>query len=284
MNKGYQISNDGTIFAIKDDGSISRLAKINAQGRLTDLEGREMSSNRSTTTTTASTTSDNDGKGWYWFFIVVFALTAIILGVLYSEADQNYYWANQERWEYKNKYETAIRERDEYKAISESSASFRKENTSLKKENSSLKTERDNAKSELSSLKSKVSITYPIIITDIEIANIYASGNVQTNYGNKIYSYSTMYLQPRIKYTGLTSGNKTIKVKWYNPDGTIRSGSSSPSGFSQSESLYVYNGENNTYTLNGWGNASMGNWSKGTYRIEIWYENTCLKAKTFTIY
>lgn len=277
MNKDYQISNDGTIFAIKDDGSISRLAKINAQGHLTDLEGREMSSNRSAATTTASTTSDNDGKGWYWFFIVVFALTVIILGVLYSDANQSYYWANQERWEYKNKYETAIRERDEYKTLSENAASLRKENSGLKKE-------RDNAKSELSSLKNKVSTTYPIIIKDIEIANVTYNGDVQTNYGNMIYSYNTMYLQPRIEYTGLTSGYKTIKVKWYNPDGTIRSGSSSPSGFSQSQSMYVLSGDNNTSTLSGWGNSNKGHWQRGTYRIEIWYENTCLKSKTFTIY
>lgn len=243
MNKGYQISNDGTIFSIKDDGSISRLAKINDQGRLTDLEGRVMSS---TPPVTISTSSDSNGKGWYWFFIVVFALTAIILGVLYSEADQNYYWAHQSRLD--------------------------------------LIRENDNIRSELSSFKSKVSTTYPIIITDIEIANTYSGGDVETNYGNTIYSYNTMYLTPRIKYTGLTTGNKTIKVKWYKPDGTISIGSSSPSGFSQSESMYVYNGENNTYTLNGWGNKYKGFWSKGTYRIEIWYENTCLKAKTFTIY
>lgn len=273
MNKGYQISNDGTIFAIKDDGSISRLAKINAQGRLTDLEGREMSSNRSTTTTTAST-SDNDGKGWYWFFIVVFALTAIILGVLYSDANQSYYWANQERWEYKNKYETAIRERDEYKTLSENAASLRKENSSLKKE-------RDNAKSELSSLKNKVSTTYPIIITDIEIANTYSGGDVETNYGNTIYSYNTMYLKPRIEYTGLTYGKKTIKVKLYRPDGGLSTGSYST--YSYSDDVYVYEG-NYSFTLSGWGGSFKGQWQRGTYRIEIWYENTCLKSKTFTIY
>jgi hypothetical protein len=105
-----------------------------------------------------------------------------------------------------------------------------------------------------------------------------------TNFGNTIYSSGTMYLQPRIEYTGLTSGTKTLKVKWYNPDGTIRSGTTSPSGFSQSESMYVSRGDNNTYTLNGWGNSAKGNWRSGTYRIEIWYDNTCLKAKTFTIY
>lgn len=262
MNKGYQISNDGTIFSIKDDGSISRLAKINDQGRITDLEGRVMSS---TPPVTISTSSDSNGKGWYWFFIVVFALVAIVLGVLYSEADQNYYWANQERWEYKNKYENAS------STIS-----------SLRDENNTLKQERNNAKKELSDLKSKVSGIYPLIITDIEIANVYDDGDIQTDYGYMIYSYNTMYLKPRIKYIGIDTGYKTLKVKLYRPDGSLSTGSYYT--YSYSDDVYVYEGSNNYAKLSGWGNASKGNWSKGTYRIEIWYENTCLKAKTFTIY
>ena len=93
-----------------------------------------------------------------------------------------------------------------------------------------------------------------------------------------------MYLRPRIKYTGINSGRTiTLKVKWYTPDGRLSTGNSSSNGFSQSESLYVYSGSNTT-TLNGWGNDTKGNWGKGTYRIEIWYEDVCLRAENFTIY
>lgn len=247
MNKDYKISNDGTIFEIKEDGSIAKLAKINDKGQICTLSGTVM-------------TANGGSKGGYWFFIIVFAIAVVILAVLYSEANNAYQWANYERSEYREMCETASSTMN------------------------SLKQERDNAKSELSNLKSKVSNTYPLIITDIEIANVTYDGDIQTNYGYSIHSSSTMYLQPRIKYTGLSSGNKTIKVKWYNPDGTIRRGTSSPSGFSQSQSMYVYSGDNNTYTLLGWGNSSKGHWRSGTYRIEIWYENTCLKSKTFTIY
>ena len=273
MNKDYKISNDGTIFEIKDDGSISKLAKIDDKGRVTDLEGREMKSYPH-----HSSTSDNDGKGWYWFLIVAFIIATIVFASLYSEANDKYYRASQERWEYKNMYEIADQERDQYKAMSESS-------TSLRKEINSLEQERDNAKSELSKLKNKVSAAYPLIITDIEIENVNYDGDVQTNYSNTntIYSFNTMYLRPRIKYTGLISATKTLKIKWYKPDGTISTGTSSPYGFSQSEAMYVYNGEN-TYTFNGWGSSNRGHWRSGTYRIEIWYENTCLKSKTFTIY
>lgn len=254
MDKTYRISNDGTIFEIKDDGSIAKLAKIDDKGQINTLSGTVM-------------TANGGSKGGYWFFIVLFAIAAIILGVLYADADDKYSRANRERNEYQNKYEN----------VSSSTSSLRSEINSLKQE-------RDNAKSELTNLKSKVSNTYPLIITDIEIANVTYNGDIQTNYGYSIYSSSTMYLKPRISYIGLTSGTKTFKVKWYNSDGTIRRGSSSPSGITFSDDVYICEGSNNSLTLSGWGNTSKGHWRSGTYRIEIWYNNSCLKSKTFTIY
>lgn len=125
---------------------------------------------------------------------------------------------------------------------------------------------------------------FPINITNIEIGNTYPGGTIETNYGSTIYSSNTMYLRPRITYTGINTGRSiNLKIRWYRPDGTMSSADSSPSGYSQQDSLYVYSGSN-TETLKGWGNKSKGCWGKGTYRIEIWYENVCLKAKTFTIY
>lgn len=247
MNKTYRISNDGTIFEIKDDGSIAKLAKINDQGYISAISGTVMSANR-------------ENKGGYWFFIVIFAIIAIVLSFLYIRV-------NRERNGYKSKYENEL-----------------SVTSSLRSEISSLKQERDNAKSEFSIFKNKVSSVYPLIITDIEIANVAYNGDIHTNYGNFLYGNSTMYLRPRIRYTGLTSGDKTLKVKWYNPDGSIRRGASSPFGFSQSQSVYICSGENNSYILSGWGNSSKGSWRSGSYRIEIWYDNLCLKSKSFTIY
>lgn len=132
--------------------------------------------------------------------------------------------------------------------------------------------------------KSSVSSVYPIIITDILIGNVNKNGEVDIDFGNSIPSYRTMYLEPRIKYTGLTAGTINLKVKWYYPDGTIRCGTSSPAGFSQSVSTYINEGADNSVILDGWGNESKGNWGSGTHRIEIWYDNVCLKSKEFQIY
>ncbi len=160
--------------------------------------------------------------------------------------------------------------------------------TNKEQETTIAKLQKDNynllkIKKELSDINNQLKNKLPLIIKDIEIANGDYDGNVETDYGKKIYASSTMYLQPRIKYIGFISENKTLKVKWYTPDGSLSTGNSSPEGFSQSETYYIMT-ESNTLTLRGWGNKNKGHWQKGTYRIEIWYEDICLKAKTFTVY
>ena len=97
MNRDYKISNDGTIFEIKEDGSIYKIAKIDEQRNITDLSGNIMSAkvcdNRNTNT------------GVYWFFVLVFVITTIVLGVLYSEVKKDYNLAISESNEYKEMYE-----------------------------------------------------------------------------------------------------------------------------------------------------------------------------------
>lgn len=130
---------------------------------------------------------------------------------------------------------------------------------------------------------SEVSEAYPIIITDIEFANVYKGGEIETDYGNRIYDYNSMFITPKVKYLGISNGTKTFDVKWYNQDGTMRRGNSSPEGFSFSDDIYISNGEH-SFQLSGWGNENKGHWDYGTYRIEIWYKNTCLKSETIKVY
>lgn len=141
-------------------------------------------------------------------------------------------------------------------------------------------------KDDLKSLESKynsVTEVYPLTITNIEIAITDYGGNIQTDYGNTLYSYNTMYLKPKIYYRGYNSGSKDLKVKWYKPSGEVSRGSSSPAEFSQIDTYNISKGKNEM-TLVGWGGTDKGHWRSGTYRIEIWYEDVCLKSKKFTIY
>jgi len=151
--------------------------------------------------------------------------------------------------------------------------------TSLSEEQS----KREKAENDFLELKSSFESYMPVIITDVEIANIYSNGSIETDYGETIYSSSSMYIKPKITYIGIkTDENITLNIKLYTPTGMSR-GSYSPSDCSYTESFNVYSGSN-TKSFNGWGGNSKGHWPSGTYRYEFWYGNVCLKAKTFTIY
>lgn len=133
-------------------------------------------------------------------------------------------------------------------------------------------------------LLNNVGTAMPILISDIQIANVYQNGDIETDYGETIYSYNTMFLKPKIVYMGIKP-YETIElyVKLFTPSGTISSGTSSPPGYSFSTSLYVEYGEDSK-ELTGFGNTTKGNWSSGSYKYEIWYKDVCLKTKTFNIY
>lgn len=253
MAKSYTISNN-IIFSVNDDGSITKFATISESGEFCRIGEKPRQHTKR--------------KVWgYWVAMIALLIGCVVLFVMYSDAHSDYEYQSSQRLSIESKYNTA-----------------RSQISSLESEKSKLESAKRSAEDALSTLKQKVGDSYPLIISDIEIANVTYNGDIETNYGNTLYSSRTMYLKPRIKYYGISSGNKTLKVKWYNPNGTLKIGSSSPSGFSQSESCYIYSGGDNAYSLNGWGNSTRGHWNAGTYRIEVWYGNTCLKSKTFTIY
>lgn len=242
----YQISNDGTIFHIKEDGSISRLGKIENE-RIIGINNSPAPSNA------------RSEKGALVFFMVVFAIATLIFGVMFAQ--------------YKYNYDNA----------SSKIISLERKISSLENDLGIARSERDLAKQELSDFKDNVGRTIPLVISDIMIGNMNNNGVIETNFGSKIYSSQTMYLTPKISYVGFTSGNKKFYIKLYYPDGTMSTGTTSPSGYSYSDSAYISTGQH-SFQLMGWGNSTKGNWRAGNYRIEIWYNNTCLKSKSFTIY
>ena len=147
----------------------------------------------------------------------------------------------------------------------------------LEKENV-VKDERERARKvekDFKSFKTNLA-SNPLIIYDIEIANTYENGNFETNYGGYIYSSNSMFLTPRIKYIGVSNGTYSLKVKLYTPSGlSTGSAATSPKDCSYTNSINVYSGKNE-YKLLGWGGKNKGHWSKGSYKIEIWYYSTLL--------
>lgn len=123
----------------------------------------------------------------------------------------------------------------------------------------------------------------PLIITEMQVANVYGDGTIETEYGKKINHRNTMYLKPRIKYKGMIPGYYTIYMRLYDPSGTLSTGTSSPEGYTSSIYIYVGSGVS-TANFDGWGNKTKGNWPAGEYRCEFYCNGGCVGVHSFVIY
>lgn len=160
-----------------------------------------------------------------------------------------------------------------------------KNKTILSKEEIISKKDRElkNTKFELASAQSSMNdlLQYtPLIVSDITIKN---EGE---DYGETIYSRNTTYLYPRLKVYGLVDRTITLYIKFYTPNG-LSTGTGkwqSPPGYSYKDDVTIQKNRQTMLHISGWGGKDKGHWKKGSYRIEIWYNYSCLKTKTFTIY
>ena len=150
----------------------------------------------------------------------------------------------------------------------------------IDKVNSNLR----NVKQELTESKrliEEISLYMPISASEMEIKN---GGD---NYGESIYSSKTTYIYPKLTVYSLVDGSVELYTKFYRPDGSLSRSSTagvSPTGFSYKDTVYLSKNQSTTVYLSGWGSANKGHWSSGTYRIEVWYNDVCIKSKTFRIY
>lgn len=123
----------------------------------------------------------------------------------------------------------------------------------------------------------------PFIVTKLEVANTDENNNIIQDYGTTIWDFKTKYLTPRITIKPFkSSGTYTIYVKLYK-DGVLKTGSSSPTGYSYSSKISISGNSSQVITLSGWGSKTAGHWSIGEYRFEIWYGDYCIGSKNFQV-
>ena len=170
----------------------------------------------------------------------------------------------------------------DYDKINNSLADEITENYSLREENDSLRPLNNAYKSKIETLAQ--SMAYMKII-DLEFKNYIDSDNTISDWGEPLISSEMRYLRCRIKYNGLSDNSHvvTLKIKIFKPDGGLKSGSSSPSGYTFEENCTVNHGTNLSLTLSGWGNKEESHYDPGSYRYEIWYGNVCLYSKEFVV-
>lgn len=123
-------------------------------------------------------------------------------------------------------------------------------------------------------------------IMDISFANTDAVVNIIDNYGSKLYAKEIKYLKPRISYKGLANEDKeiTLGIKLYDEDGTLKTGTSSPEGYTYMDDVEVEPGSGKYIYLPGWGNAKGGTYNAGLYKLEVWYKEHMLYQKEIRLY
>ena len=140
MVKNYQISNN-IIFSVNDDGSITRFATISESGEICRIG--------------ESIKQPVTKPVWgYWVAIVLFVVATIIAFVLYISMKERYDSQYSQNRTLRSQYENAAGR------ISK-----------LENRVSTLNQEKESAEDALSTLKSQVGNAYPLIISEIEIAN-----------------------------------------------------------------------------------------------------------------
>lgn len=235
-----------------------------SNGTIESLTGRIDSQNSEISNLKNQLSNARKKKGgkWGFIFIVLFVAASIIAYMIWDE-----------------KQSLARRDSEQIRELNNRIASLKREKDDGISELDDLKSSYNSLVTEFDELKS----CYPLVISDIQIANVDSDGDIETDFGDYLYSGRTMYLKPQISYKGYAAVARTLKTKWIKPDGSLSVGASSPIGFSQSAEYSIYEG-NQVLVLSGWGGADMGHWEAGSYRIEVWCGDVMLKSKTFTIY
>lgn len=121
-------------------------------------------------------------------------------------------------------------------------------------------------------------------IKECKFANTTQNYKVIDDYGAPLYSSKLKYLCPKIYYDGLSddSNYRDLYIKIIRPNGTLKTGSTSPNGYSYKENVWITSGKNNSVELGGWGNEDP-NYEKGTYTVEIWYNKKSIYSTTVQV-
>jgi serine/threonine protein kinase len=145
---------------------------------------------------------------------------------------------------------------------------------------SSLKKSRDDLKTRMTVMQKIM----PFRIDKIEMGN--KNDSMIDDFGRTLYASRMRFLTPKIYYTsflGTSQWTVDIYYKIYNPsDRPVRVSTSSPYAYDEGDRKLIETDSHYTI-LTGIGNDEHSIYSAGTYRVEIWCNEMCLKTMNFTI-
>ncbi len=286
----YQISEEGEIFSIEDDGTIVRIARISENGKIEPFRKHGKVDEEALSEATHLSLNF-----FLMFFLIIFAVATIILAVL---------WLDEKSDCEKQVFELAKLRKDS----SQTELDLREVETKLAasaEKNSDLEVKLEICeKRALNNLRVTDDTTPKpkepenripayeqddglFMITAIEVRNTTKnSKDIISDFGEKITSESAMFLQLRIRYASYIYGQKALDVKIFDANGHLKKGANSKENYTYSvQGVDIFRTDGGNYLFKTtWGSSEKGFWPKGTTRIEIWSDGKFLKASELNIY
>jgi hypothetical protein len=110
-----------------------------------------------------------------------------------------------------------------------------------------------------------------------------------TDKDRKALPITTPFIRGDVRYIGLNLNieafdNQTVKfnLKYIQPNGTVKTGPSSPVGFSFAKDKII-NTNTKLISFSSWGNAEKGTYNVGLHHIEVWIDNCMVYRKSFMV-
>lgn len=110
-----------------------------------------------------------------------------------------------------------------------------------------------------------------------------------TDKDSKPLPIASTFIRGDVRYIGLNLkidafDNQTVKfyLKYIQPNGTIKTGTSSPEGFSFTIDRIIYPLKD-IISLSGWGNSESSIYDVGRHYIEVWIDNSMIFRKSFVV-
>ncbi len=141
----------------------------------------------------------------------------------------------------------------------------------------------DGAKKYLDAIKyDALARSKPFEVVKAEHTNV-INGN--TNYGYSLYKSSLKHMQFRFTFNSYLSEGKNVEIyiKIFSPSGDMFEYSKSPSGFSDSKTIYIPGSyqKGTTFTI---GNYGFGTWQSGYYKYELYYNSSRIYNGSVYVY
>jgi len=285
----YQISSDGVIFSIEDDGTIVRIARISEKGKIEPVRKHGKVDEEAIAEATHLSLNF-----FLMFFLIIFVVATGILAVFWldEKSDREMLASDLDHL----RQSSSHLELDLKESVAKLDASDKKNrDLEVKLEicekravNNPPKQEEPPEPKETKTKVQEYEQSDGLFkITSIEVRNTTKDPNeLISDFGKKIDSSRARFLQLRIRYASYVYGQKDLDVKIFDANGHLKSGANSKENYTYSvKDVDIFRTESGTYLFkNTWGSSEQGFWPKGKTRIEIWSGGRFLKESEFEIY